>query len=65
MYTRIIFHVASAVEPRDLIHYKDLILTQFDEITSENRMKPVNIHPREGHLFVDGNGQNCGVCRTA
>ena len=41
------FHVASAVEPRDLIHYKDLILTQFDEITSENRMKPVNIHPRE------------------
>ena len=41
------FHVASAVEPRDLIHYKDVILTQFDEITSENRMKPVNIHPRE------------------
>lgn len=41
------FHVATAVEPRDLIHYKDLVLTQFNELTSENRMKPVNIHPSE------------------
>lgn len=42
------FHVATAVEPRDLIHYKDLIVTQFNELTTENRLKPVNIQPKEG-----------------
>jgi len=41
------FKIASAVEPRDLVHYKDLVLSQFNELTTENRMKPGNIHPRE------------------
>ncbi len=41
------FRVAVAVEPRDTMHYKDLITTQFNELTIENRMKPTNIHPKE------------------
>lgn len=41
------FRVAVAVEPRDLIFYKDLILSQFNELTTENRLKPTNVHPAE------------------
>lgn len=51
------FHVASAVEPRDLVHYKDLILTQFNELTTENRMKPTNIHPSENVYSWTGTDQ--------
>ena len=41
------FKVGVAVEPRDLIFYKDLIVSQFNELCSENRMKCANIHPEE------------------
>lgn len=41
------FRVAVAIEPRDIIYYKDLILSQFNELTTENRLKPTNIHPQE------------------
>lgn len=45
------FHMAVAVEPRDLIQYRDLIVSQFNELTTENRMKPTNIHPKE-HVYA-------------
>lgn len=41
------FRVAVAIEPRDMIFYKDLILSQFNELTTENRLKPTNVHPAE------------------
>ncbi len=51
------FNLATAIEPQDAYDYNELILTQFNEITIENQMKPNVIHPEENKYYYNGADQ--------
>lgn len=48
------FDTAVALEPSDMYDYHELLLTQFNEITIENQMKPGVIHPSEDYFSFAG-----------
>lgn len=48
------FGIAAAIEPEELYDYNDLLLSQFNELTIENQMKPSVIHPSEAEYNFEG-----------
>lgn len=48
------FDVGVSVEPTQMEKYKDLILSQYNEIVIENQMKPYCIHPSENVYDFSG-----------
>ncbi len=48
------FGIAVAIEPEELYDYNDLLLSQFNELTIENQMKPSVIHPSEAEYNFEG-----------
>jgi len=48
------FRVAVAVEPNQIYDYHDILLSQFNELTIENQMKPNVIHQSESAYYFEG-----------
>ena len=48
------FNMAVAIEPRHIFDARELLLTQYNELTIENQMKAHVIHPRENVFSFSG-----------